>query len=104
MIQFYETQMGRKFFSSDVPRIAKALESLVEQLNRLNDNLEKGAADRRELWAVNIEWDTDGEDDSPYDLPTEVKMPRDYDRDSEVADYLSDTYGYCVVSCGVEYR
>ena len=37
-----------------------------------------------------VDWDDDGEN-----LPTKVKIPTDID-DWEVADYLSDTYGFCV--------
>ncbi len=98
MIQFYETKMGNKFFCSDIPRIASALVSIANQLERLNNNLEKG---ERNLWAVDIQWDTDGEE---VDLPKDVKMPEDFNHYKDVADYLSDTYGFCVVSCGVEHR
>lgn len=42
----------------------------------------------------NIKWDTDGE---IVDLPTEVEVGDDLS-DDEVADYLSDTYGWCVES------
>lgn len=31
-ISFFETQMGRKFFSSDVPRLIKALERIADAL------------------------------------------------------------------------
>ena len=37
-----------------------------------------------------VDWDDDGEN-----LPTKVKVPTDID-DEDVADYLSDTYGFCV--------
>lgn len=39
---------------------------------------------------VLVDWDDDGEN-----LPTKVKIPTDID-DEDVADYLSDTYGFCV--------
>ena len=39
---------------------------------------------------VLVDWDDDG-----VNLPTKVKIPTDID-DWEVADYLSDTYGFCV--------
>ena len=39
-----------------------------------------------------IIWVTDGED---VKLPTEVEVPDGYS-DDEVADYLSDTYGWLV--------
>lgn len=44
--------------------------------------------------AVNIEWDTDGDQEILESLPKEVQMPIDVRRD-EIGDYLSDTYGYC---------
>ena len=52
--------------------------------------------------AININWDTDGEDVA---LPTEVEIPKNIvDEDSDecsVANYLTDTYGWCVVSLEV---
>lgn len=44
---------------------------------------------------VGVEWDTDGMDEEELDLPNEVEIPGDID-DEDVADYLSDTYGFCV--------
>jgi hypothetical protein len=41
--------------------------------------------------AVQIDWDTDGED---IDLPTEIDIPAEVD-DEDVADYLSDQTGFC---------
>ncbi len=41
-----------------------------------------------------IEWVTDGED---VELPTEVEVDDDLS-DDEIADYLSDTYGWLVES------
>ena len=45
--------------------------------------------------AINIDWDYDDDDDQ--DLPTEVEIPDDVE-DDEIADYLSDEYGFCVRS------
>lgn len=42
-----------------------------------------------------IEWDTDGFDDA--ELPTEVEVPLYLD-EYEIADWLSDEYGFCVKS------
>lgn len=42
--------------------------------------------------AVNIEWDTDGED---VDLPTEIEIPEGLTDEEEISDYLSDLTGYC---------
>ena len=43
---------------------------------------------------TNITWETDGE---VVDLPTEVEVDDDLDED-EIADYLSDEYGWLVES------
>lgn len=43
---------------------------------------------------TDIEWEIDGED---VDLPTEVEVDDDL-LDDEIADYLSDTYGWLVES------
>ena len=48
--------------------------------------------------AINIQWDTD---DQVVDLPKEVEIPEGYSED-EVADYLSDEYGYCVFSFDID--
>lgn len=42
--------------------------------------------------AVNIIWDTDGED---VDLPTEIDIPEDMDDEDEISDYLSEKTGFC---------
>lgn len=44
---------------------------------------------------IGVEWDTDGMDEEELDLPNEVEVPGELD-DEDVADYLSDTYGFCV--------
>ena len=53
------------------------------------------------IHVTNIEWDTDGEDPKDLNLPNEVKINEDIDED-EIADYLSDEYGWCVCSFNVE--
>ena len=50
-------------------------------------------------YAVNIKWDTDGED-IEY-LPERVSIPFFMD-DDEIADYLSDKYGFCVFGFDIE--
>ena len=57
-----------------------------------------GTEDLTEAYAVDIDWETDGED---VDLPTRVKLPAGID-DEDVADYLSDTYGWLVNGCNIE--
>jgi hypothetical protein len=44
--------------------------------------------------ATNIIWETDGYD---IDLPNEVIIPNNIDEEY-IADYLSDEYGYLVIS------
>ena len=48
--------------------------------------------------AINIKWDTD---DQVVDLPTGVEIPEGYSED-EVADYLSDEYGYCIFNFDID--
>jgi len=46
--------------------------------------------------AYDIVWETDGED---VNLPTEVELPKDFgDDDDAIVNYLSDEYGWLVVS------
>lgn len=45
----------------------------------------------------NIKWETDGLDANDLGLPTNVEVSDDLD-DDEIADYLSDTYGWLVES------
>ena len=46
--------------------------------------------------ATNIKWDTDGEDVEELGLPTELII--DADDEFEVADALSDKFGWLVAS------
>lgn len=48
--------------------------------------------------AVNIEWDTEGT--KIDDLPEEVDIPDDIN-ENDVADYLSDSYGWCVLDLNI---
>ena len=52
-------------------------------------------------YAVDIVWDTDGEDEKYLGLPSRVEIPFFVD-DDEIADYLSDEYGYCVFGFNIE--
>lgn len=51
--------------------------------------------------AVNILWDTDGENPEDFELPTEVNLPKDIEID-EVTDWLSDTYGFRIKALSFE--
>jgi hypothetical protein len=55
---------------------------VVAQIERQVDNMR----------AINIEWDTDGED---IDLPTEIEIPEGMTDEDEISDYLSDETGFC---------
>lgn len=46
---------------------------------------------------IRVDWDTDGEDIEACGLPEEVSVPG-YVPDDDIADYLSDIYGYCINS------
>ena len=58
--------------------------------------------------AFNIDWDTENDDFLEYDenddldLPNEVEIPNDIDEEM-IADYLSDTYGFCINSFTIKY-
>lgn len=52
-------------------------------------------------YAVDIEWDTDGEDEEDLGLPSRVEIPF-FVEDDEIADYISDEYGYCVFGFNIE--
>ena len=54
-------------------------------------------------YAVDIVWDTDGEDEEDLGLPSRVEIPFFVD-DDEIADFLSDEYGYCVFGFNIEQK
>lgn len=49
---------------------------------------------RKKTLKVSVNWDTDGE---KVDLPDVVEIPK-YIDDDEIANYLSDEFGWCVNS------
>ena len=57
------------------------------------------------MLATNIDWDTGNDMEIKEKLPKQVKVP-DYVRyDFEsIADYLSDTYGFCMFGFSVEVK
>lgn len=59
------------------------------------------------IFASNISWDTDTESetifDVLYDLPSSVEIPECVD-DNDIADYLSDVYGFTVMSFVINYN
>lgn len=59
---------------------------------RIIDEPEEGQAEIS-TFTVSVEWDTDGED--VEDLPKIIAVPNEIE-DDDVADWLSDHYGWCV--------
>ena len=49
-------------------------------------------------YTINIQWDTDGEE---VNLPDRVEIPF-YVSEDEIADMLSDEYGFCVLGFDIE--
>lgn len=45
--------------------------------------------------AVNINWDTDGDNDIAKSLPDEIQIPDWMEDEDEISDYLSDVTGFC---------
>ncbi len=62
-----------------------------------NYNIQSWGVDDSSILVSDIVWDTDGEDTEDLELPTQVEVPLCVDED-DIADYLSDRYGYCVES------
>lgn len=50
--------------------------------------------------AINIKWDTDGQDPEELGLPSEMQLPQNISKD-DVADWLSDQTGWLVKRCQV---
>jgi hypothetical protein len=53
------------------------------------------------IYITDIDWDTDGESKEELGLPDVVVVTDDMDED-EIADMLSDDYGFCVNSFSIE--
>ena len=66
--------------SSDYQHLLQVSVEMCEKLNVEDGNTR----------FIMVDWDDDGEN-----LPRSVEIPTDID-DEDVADYLSDTYGFCV--------
>ena len=66
--------------SSDYHHLIEVSVEMCERLNGEDGNTR----------LILVDWDDDG-----VNLPTKVKIPTDID-DEDVADYLSDTYEFCV--------
>ena len=49
---------------------------------------------KKQLFAINIQWDVDDNEDLEH-LPQKVKIPEGMTDDDEISDYLSDLTGFC---------
>ena len=49
---------------------------------------------KKTLYAINIQWDVDDNEDLKY-LPQKVKIPRGMDDDDTISDYLTNLTGFC---------
>jgi len=58
---FFQTRMGQKFYTSDVPRIAKALEDIAEELKRANDLKEAEAGKKDPVAEALQHWPKKGD-------------------------------------------
>lgn len=45
--------------------------------------------------AVNIKWDTDGDDEILSELPTEIEIPNGMTDEYEISDWLSKKIEFC---------
>ena len=54
--------------------------------------------------AINIKWDIKDsiETDAIPSLPTEVEIPNEITELDDAVDWLSDEYGFCIISLGFE--
>lgn len=53
--------------------------------------------------AVNIQWDTDGDEEVLASLPTEVEIPESIEKeDDAISDWLSDQFGFCHFGFAIE--
>lgn len=45
--------------------------------------------------AVNIQWDTDGDEELLEELPEELEIPEGMTDEEEISDWLTDETGFC---------
>ena len=99
---FYDVEVEAENLQ-DAKQIAESSEywDMVEIGNNLA--LQEGQSDVLDNYedipakTISVEWDTDGMDEEELDLPGEVEVPGYVDED-DIADYISDIYGFCVKS------
>jgi len=74
--------------------LSEQIQSAVARTVESN-SVEKASVEKIKMKAVDIIWDTDGED---VMLPTEIELPAGMNDVDEISDYISDKTGYC--HCG----
>lgn len=93
--EFLETEYMNKDY------MLKLLSIPMNSKELLQAYLEDIGSPKKIVYATNIKWDTDGV--SIDDLPEEVEIPGDTCVE-DIADYLSDSYGWCVESFNIEVK
>ena len=96
---------GSDFADDNIAELEEELEAIDDEdydfiLEKYDYDVMKDYLKSR-AYAVDIVWDTDGEDEEDLGLPSRVEIPFFAD-DDEIADYLSDEYGYCVFGFNIE--
>lgn len=96
---------GSDFADDNIAELEEELEAIDDEdydfiLDKYDYDVMKDYLKSR-AYAVDIDWDTDGEDEEDLGLPSRVEIPFFVD-DDEIADYLSDEYGYCVFGFNIE--
>ena len=101
---------GSDFADDNIAELEEELEAIDDEdydfiLDKYDYDVMKDYLKSR-AYAVDIVWDTDGEDEEDLGLPSRVEIPFfvDDDDDDEIADYLSDEYGYCVFGFNIEQK
>ena len=67
---------------------------LIKKCETIAGKREKDETEKR-LYAINIQWDTDDDEETFKNLPQKVKIPEEMTDDDEISDYLSDLTGFC---------
>lgn len=96
---------GSDFADDNIAELKEELEAIDDEdydfiLEKYDYDVMKDYLKSR-AYAVDIVWDTDSEDEEDIGLPSRVEIPFFVD-DEEIADFLSDEYGYCVFGFNIE--
>lgn len=60
-----------------------------------NRNVIRSEMEDKYMKAINIQWDTDGDNEILEYLPAEIEIPEGMTEEDEISDYLSDQTGFC---------